>query len=128
MFGMFNAYKNMFLGGIVLVLVVGLYFYIHSLKSQISDLQSSLKDNQIELANSKLEANRLKTVLDQQNKKIKLLKIDTAKKTKVLIKWKELPPKIKYKTIIKIREVKSDECKDIKKQLDIIRHINFNSL
>lgn len=128
MFSLFNAYRTMIVSTVTIMLIIGLYFYIHSLKSQISDLQSSLKDSQVEIANYKLESSRLRNVLAQQSEKIEALKSDKQNALKTLAKWKELPPKVKYKTITKIREVKSDECEDIKNQLDAIKRINFSSL
>lgn len=128
MFALFNMYRTAITAGLIVALILGLYFYIHSLKTQILNLQSNLKDSQIELANYKLESSRLKSALTEQNQKITLLKVEKQSAVKALEEWEAKPPKIKYKTITKVREVKSDECKDIKKQLDAIRHINFRSL
>ena len=128
MFTQLNIYKNMIIGGVIIVLIAGLYFYIHTLKSQINNLQDLLKDNQIELANSKLQSERYKNALDSQNKEIEALKLNEKLSLAKLKKWKSLPPKIKYKTITKIREVKSDECKDIKNVLNAVKLINPNIL
>ena len=128
MFMLFEQYKNLIVGGVTLLLVIGLYFYIHTLKSQINNLQDLLKDNQIELANSKLQGERYKNALDSQNKEIESLKLNEKLSLAKLKKWKSLPPKIKYKTITKIREVKSNDCKDIKNTINTIRNIDYNSL
>ena len=128
MFAQLNIYKNMIIGGVIIVLITGLYFYIHTLKSQINNLQDLLKDNQIELANSKLQSERYKNALDSQNKEVEALKLNEKLSLAKLKKWKSLPPKIKYKTITKIREVKSDECKDIKNVLNAVKLINPNIL
>jgi len=128
MFPLITRYKNILVSSISLILIIGLYFYIHSLKSQIRDLKSQLTQNQVELVNYKLENERYKNTLDTQNEQIKKLKTDREKALKKLTKWKALPPKIKYKTIIKIRKVKSNECQDIKKVINAIRNIDFNSL
>jgi len=87
-----------------------------------------LNENQVALANYKLESVRYKNVVDVQNKQIQFLKVSKKKALDKLVKWKSLPPKIKYKTITKIREVKSDDCKDIKNTLDAIYSIDYNSL
>ena len=128
MFAQLNIYKNMIIGGVIIILIAGLYFYIHTLKSQINNLQDLLKDNQIELANSKLQSERYKNALDSQNKEVEALKLNEKLSLAKLKKWKSLPPKIKYKTITKIREVKSDECKDIKNVLNAVKLINPNIL
>ena len=128
MFMLFERYKNLVVGGVTLLLVIGLYFYIHTLKTQIQDLRSQLSQNQVELANYKLESERYKNAIDAQNKLIEDLKVSKDDALTKLNKWKALPPKIKYKTITKIREVKSNDCKDIKNTINAIRNVDFNSL
>ena len=128
MFAQLNVNKNLIIGGITLVLLTGLYFYIHSLEFQISNLKSTLKDTYVELANEKLQSTRYKIALDNQNKEIDMLKHNEALKIEKLKRWQNKPPEIKYKTITKIREVKSDECKDIKNTIDAIKSIDYNSL
>ena len=128
MFSLFEQYKNIIVGIATLLLVIGLYFYIHTLKTQIQDLRSQLTQNQVELANYKLESGRYKNALNLQNKQIEELKVSKDNAQDRLNKWKALPPKVKYKTIIKIREVKSNDCKDIKRVLDSIKLIDPNKL
>jgi hypothetical protein len=128
MFAQLNVYKNLIIGGIIIALLLGLYFYIHSLKVQISDLQGTLKDTYVELANEKLQSTRYKSALDSQSKEIEALKHNEALAIAKLKKWQSRPPEVRYKTITKIREVKSDDCKDIKNALDAVRSIDYNSL
>ena len=128
MFMLFEQYKNLIVGGVTLLLVIGLYFYIHTLKSQIIDLKEQLNKNQIEIANFKLENERYKNAITTQNKQIEELKASKDNALAKLNKWKALPPKIKYRTITKIREVKSNDCKDIKNTINAIRNIDYNSL
>ena len=128
MFMLFKQYKNIIVGIVILLLVIGLYFYIHTLKTQIQDLRSQLTQNQVELANYKLESERYKNAITTQNKQIEELKVSKDNALAKLNKWKALPPKIKYKTITKIREVKSNDCKDIKNTINAIRNIDYNSL
>ena len=128
MFTLFEQYKNIIVGIATLLLVIGLYFYIHTLKIQIQDLRSQLTQNQVELANYKLESERYKNAIDAQNKLIVDLKVSKDDALAKLNKWKALPPKVKYKTITKIREVKSNDCKDIKRVLDSIKLIDPNKL
>ena len=128
MFMLFEQYKNIIVGGVTLLLVIGLYFYIHTLKIQIQDLRSQLTQNQVELANYRLESERYKNAIDIQNKQIEELKVSKNNALAKLNKWKALPPKIKFRTITKIREVKSNDCKDIKNTINAIRNIDYNSL
>ena len=128
MFMLFEQYKNIIVGGVTLLLVIGLYFYIHTLKIQIQDLRSQLTQNQVELANYRLESERYKNAIDIQNKQIEELKVSKNNALAKLNKWKALPPKIKYRTITKIRRIKSDDCKDIKNTINAVRNIDYNSL
>jgi len=128
MFAQLNMYKNLIVGGIVVALIVGLYFYVHSLKVQISGLRSDLKDSYVELANSKLEATRYKSALDAQSGKIEALKVNKDKADKKLAEWKAKPAEIRYNTIYKIRKVRSNDCKQIKATINSIRNIKYSDL
>lgn len=72
------------------------------------------KNNKIVL----LESNNvlLKASIEDQNKKIEANKNDYDLKIKQYKQWKNQPAKVKYKYITK--EVKSNECEDIKKSID----------
>ena len=128
MFTLFEQYKNLIVSGVTLLLLIGLYFYIHTLKTQIQDLRSQLTQNQVELANYRLQSERYKNAIDIQNRQVNELKVSKDNALDKLSKWKALPPKIKYRTITKIREVKSNDCKDIKNTINAIRNIDYNSL
>jgi len=123
-----GVYKNMVIAGVVGIIVFALYFYIHGLNNKIDDLESSLMKNQVKLANTKLESTRYKAALDSQNKEIEQLRAHTTLAEAKLKKWKNRPPDIKYKVIYKTREVKSNECSDIKSVIDGVRAIDFSSL
>ena len=128
MFVQLNMYKNLILGGVVIALLAGLYFYIHSLKVQIDDLQDNLKDSYVETANLQLQSERYRNALDIQNKEIKLMGINAQVAKEKLSKWKAKPAEVRYKVIYKIRKVKSNDCEDIKTQLDSIRHLDYEQL
>ena len=128
MFTQLAIYKNMIMAGIVGIFVIGLYFYIHGLNKNIEALKKSLLQNQVKLANSKLESTRYKAALDSQNKEIEGLKTQKSLAESKLKKWKSKPPGVKYKVIYKVREVKSNDCKDIKNVINSVRHIDYNSL
>jgi len=128
MFAQLNIYKNLIIGSIVFTLILGLYFYIHLLKLQIDNLQNTLKDSYMEAANLKLQSERYKNILDVQSKEIEDARINESLAKKKLLEWRAKPPSIKYKIITKIREVKSNDCKDIKNTIDAIRHIDYDKL
>ncbi len=123
-----TIYKNLIGGSIAAIAMLILYIYIHSLNGSIAKLQSSLKDCQVAKANQQLQSERYKNELDKQNDKIAQLEAQEALNLAKLKKWKEQPPKVRYKTITKIREVHSDKCKDVKDTLDAIKHIDPDSL
>lgn len=77
--------------------------------------------NNLNEANKKivlLESNNisLKALIEDQNKKIEANKNDYDSKIKQYEQWKNQPAEVKYKYITK--EVKSNECEDIKKSID----------
>ncbi len=128
MFAQFNLYKKAMLAVIAVGLVFGLYFYISGLRSDITELKMTIKDINIELANEKLQSTRYKSALDSQNEHIKQLSANDTLLRAKLIKWKNKPAIVKYETIYKIKEVKSDGCKEIKNRLDFVKQLDFSKL
>jgi len=128
MLSQIGLYKNMIIAAVIAAVVFGIYLYINSLNNDIDDLKKSLMQNQVKLANTKLESTRYKAALDSQNKEIEQLRAYTTLAEAKLKKWRNRPPDIKYKVIYKTREVKSDECSDIKSVIDGVRAIDFSSL
>jgi len=113
---------------LVILLILGLYVYVHSLKEQIVNLKSSLKDSYVELANSKLEATRYKSALDRQSAEIDKVKIARDKAVRAYEELKSKPAKIRYNVIYKIRKVHSNECKQIKSTINYIRKLDYSTL
>ena len=128
MISQFKMYENIIMLSAITILTIGLYLYVGSLKDQIRDLKYNLKSSQVDLVNYKLESARYKNIIYKQNKDIELLKINEKLSLTKLKKWKNESDKVKYKTIYKIREVHSDDCKAIKDQLTAIKLINFDKL
>jgi len=128
MFAQLNVYKNLIMSGMVVALLIGLYFYVHSLKVQIAGLRNDLKDSYIELANSRLEGSRYKAALDKQSSKIEMLELDKQKADKKLAEWKAKPAEIRYNTIYKIRKIKSNDCKKLHEQISAVKRINYSDL
>ena len=111
------------------VMLISLMFYINGLKSSISDLTIANRDLAIEITHKNLEKERLENTLKTQNKEIEDARHNKNLAQAKLKKWKNLPPKIKYiHTPPIIREVKSNECDDIKKSITALRHLDFRSL
>jgi cell division protein FtsB len=96
----------------VVAALVGLY--IVDLKYEINRLE-----------HDKLELNK---TIDKLHKELnEITTSQKAMKAKIK-KLSKLSPKIKYRTIEKIREVKSDECEKTKSVLQEIRELNFDDL
>jgi len=128
MFTQFEVYKNLIFVALTVGLVVGLYFYIDNLKSDITELKMTIKDMNVELANEKLQSSSYKSSLDTQTRQIQLLRANDKHMRELLLKWKNQPKEIRYKTIYRTKVVKSDECKDIKDRLEFVKSIDFNEL
>ena len=86
------------------------------LSTRVNNLEKDLINEkaitQQEIANNKVLAGQI----DKQNIVIEQNKNEYDKKVKIFEEWKKKPI---YRTIIK--EIKSNECKDIKKLIDTIR-------
>ena len=135
MFEQLKVYRGIASIAIIGILAISFYFYIAGFKSEISNLkhdksklQKTLEDSYLELANEKLQSTRYKSALDNQNAHIKALELNETLANAKLRKWKEQKPEVRYRTITKIREVKSDDCKKIKSVIDDIRHTDISSL
>jgi len=124
MLNQLKIYENFIIGGLLIVASLVIYFYVNGYKAEITRLKTELKDTQLELANTKLESERFKNKVDEQNKNIEILKASEKLQLAKLKKIQNQKPSVRYKIIEKIREVKSDECKDIQNVLDSVRHIN----
>ena len=128
MYAQISLYKNLIIGAIIAAAILGLYFYVNSLKSEIKDLKITLLKTQNSLVNEKRQSSLYRTALDNQTKQIEQLEAHTKLANAKLQKWKSQPAKVKYKVIYKTREIKSNDCKDIKSTLNAIRTIDYSSL
>ncbi len=114
---------------VLLIFILFAYFYTNSLKSDISELKLSNSTLSTEISNKTLSNERLKLSLEHRNKEIENERYNRNLTEEKLKKWKALPRKIKYiHTPAIIKEIRSDECEDIKKSIDAMRDIDFNSL
>lgn len=95
---------------------ISLYFKDSIIDSLRTDLIEANIETQQEKANNRV----LNAEISKQNTLIEQNKIDYDSKVKEFENWKKEPI---YRTIIK--EVKSDECEDIKSMLDDIRNSAF---
>ena len=66
-----------------------------------------------------------KAIIEKQNLLVELNKADYENNLKEYQNWKDKPPEVKYKEVIKYKEVKSNECEDIKAVINSIRSTSF---
>ena len=128
MFDIFNNYKGFIITGlIVFIFIAGVF--ARAVYSNLQDEIENLENEKL-ILNSKLlieKTNNItaKAIIDKQNKEIETKKVDYEKNIKDFEEWKNKPQEIKYKEVIKYKEIKSNECEDIKNIINDIRSTSF---
>lgn len=108
---------------VALLLSVGIYSRILLSQNKTLTIDLSTKNSLLEVEKTKNV--NLNATIKNQNEKIENNQIDLDTKLKELEEWKNKPAEIKYKEIIKFKEIKSNECIDIKNIIDSIRTTSF---
>lgn len=124
--GIFTVYKDklILLGvGIVITLVIGLGFMLKLQSNKIEELSQTIQSLSAELVVANANKATLEASIKSQNAVIELNRNDYEAKVAEYEEWQAKPAEIKYKTIVK--EIKSDECVDIKNALDELSTIKF---
>lgn len=124
--GIFTVYKDklILLGvGIVITLVIGLGFMLKLQSNKIEELSQTIQSLSAELVVANANKATLEAAIKSQNAVIELNRNDYEAKVAEYEEWQAKPAEIKYKTIVK--EIKSDECVDIKNALDELSTIKF---
>lgn len=117
-------------GAIVLVIGIFLaqYIKIQHLKTDVSSLKTSLAYSEVSVTKLEESNRELSRSILVQNEAIDEMAIDKYKAYAEYAEWKAKPADVRYEVIYKTREVKSDDCEDIKSVLDSSKSIDFNSL
>ena len=124
--GWMTLYKDklILLGvGIVITLVIGLGFMLKLQSNKIEELSQTIQSLSAELVVANANKATLEAAIKSQNTVIELNRNDYEAKVAEYEEWQAKPAEIKYKTIVK--EIKSDECVDIKNALDELSTIKF---
>ena len=124
--GWMTLYKDklILLGvGIVITLVTGLGFMLKLQSNKIEELGQTIQSLSAELVVANANKATLEAAIRSQNTVIELNRNDYEAKVAEYEEWQARPAEIKYKTIVK--EIKSDECVDIKNALDELSTIKF---
>ena len=109
--------------GIVISLVIGLGFMLKLQSNKIEELGQTIQSLSAELVVANANKATLEAAIKSQNAVIELNRNDYEAKVAEYEEWQAKPAEIKYKTIVK--EIKSDECVDIKNALDELSTIKF---
>ena len=109
--------------GIVITLVIGLGFMLKLQSNKIEELGQTIQSLSAELVVANANKVTLEAAIKSQNAVIELNRNDYETKVTEYEEWQAKPAEIKYKTIVK--EIKSDECVDIKNALDELSTIKF---
>ena len=117
--------KYLLLGVIVIAvfLIGGAYTYF--IKSELEKVQASYLVQGKELAIEKANSITAKATIESQNNAIESQKVEYSEKLQELEDWKNKPSEVKYKEVIKYKEVKSNECEDIKNIINSMRSTSF---
>ena len=116
--------KMIMLGiGVLVASILGLICALYVYKGKVEDLSKDIQVLNVELVLTNTAKEALKNEIEVQNKAVEANKNEYEIKLAEYQKWKDKPAEIKYKTVIK--EVKSDECSDIKNALDELSTIKF---
>ena len=124
--GWMTLYKDklVLLGaGIVITLAIGLGFMLKLQSNKIEELGQTIQSLSAELVVANANKATLEAAIKSQNVVIELNRNDYEAKVAEYEEWLDKPAEIKYKTIVK--EIKSDECVDIKNALDELSTIKF---
>jgi len=124
--GWMTLYKDklILLGvGIVITLVIGLGFMIKLQSNKIEKLDQTIQSLSAELVVANANKATLEAAIKSQNIVIESNRNDYEAKVAKYEEWQAKPAEIKYKTIVK--EIKSDDCIDIKNALDELSTIKF---
>lgn len=116
---MISTFISKFYNIIIVVLstlLVSLLIAIYFLNLNRESLVKDLNDKNLKIVLLESNNTTLKASLDEQSKKVEENRLDYEQKLKQYEDWKKQPVEVKYQYITK--EVKSNECEDIKKSID----------
>lgn len=120
-----GTYKNMIIILFIITIISIAANYVWNLKSNIKQLNEKLTLTETKLIQEKANSQTLTGAIVSQNNEIEKHKVNYEANLTELEKWKNQPAEIKYKDVIKYKEVKSNECKDIKMVINNIRSTSF---
>jgi predicted PurR-regulated permease PerM len=116
---MISTFISKFYNVIIVILstlLVSILITLYFINAKNESLLNVLNEANKEIVLLKSNNISLKASLNEQNKKIESNRLDYEQKLKQYEDWTKQPVEVKYQYITK--EVKSNECEDIKKSID----------
>lgn len=116
---MISTFISKFYNVIIVILstlLVSILITLYFVNAKNESLLNVLNEANKEIVLLKSNNISLKDSLNEQNKKIESNRLDYEQKLEQYENWKKQPVEVKYQYITK--EVKSNECEDIKKSID----------
>lgn len=104
------------------------YIKIQKQNTIISDLRTEIAYDKLTIEKLQSSNKEFKKTVANQNEAVSKIAIDLDEARRSLDEWKRKPPEVRYEVIYKIREVKSNECEDIKSVIGGVRSLDFNEL
>lgn len=99
--------------------------YNYFIKSELEKVQAKYSKQTEELAVEKANNIAMRASIENQNKAVEKIKVDLENNLKEFEEWKNQPVEVKYREVIRYKEVKSNECEDIKNIINSIRSTSF---
>ncbi|MDX4069112.1 hypothetical protein [Aliarcobacter skirrowii] len=109
----------------LLFCILALVVYIKIINTEKDNLNTKLEKANAALVLEKVNNTTLRSINAKQNSDIEKNRIDYENNLKYFENYKKQDFEVKYKELEKYKEVKSNECKDIKNLIDHIRTISL---
>ncbi len=109
----------------LLFCILALIVYIKIINTEKDNINIKLEKVNAALVLEKANNTTYRSILAKQNSDIENLRIDYENNLKDFDNYKKQDFEVKYKELEKYKEVKSNECKDIKNLIDHIRTISL---
>ncbi|HAC70113.1 MAG TPA: hypothetical protein DCF41_00160 [Arcobacter skirrowii] len=109
----------------LLFCILALVVYIKIINTEKDNLNTKLEKANAALVLEKVNNTTLRSINAKQNSDIEKNRIDYENNLKDFENYKKQDFEVKYKELEKYKEVRSNECKDIKNLIDHIRTISL---
>lgn len=109
----------------LLFCILALVVYIKIINTEKDNLNTKLEKANAALVLEKANNTTYRSILAKQNSDIENLRIDYENNLKDFENYKNQDFEVKYKEVIKYKELRSNECEDIKNLINSMRGTSF---